>query len=374
MDTPRPRVLMPTLRKINSHAAWSVLYDFEDVIRSVDDVQMLELERGPWFPARHRVARSFAWHARHAAFTGMNPGLRSVVVDRDYDLFVFVCMNVWDLLYLNAIGDWYSRCRVKICFMAEVYSGQVGPYEHFLRVLDRFDYVLQAFASSVPAVSRVIGKPCHYVPIAANVLRFTPFPRAPTRVIDFLSIGGRSAPVHESLLRLAASRDLFYVYDTVPSELVRPTNANQHRELLANLAKRSRFFVVNVAKVARADHRGDQSEFGARYMEGMASGAVLFGRTPTVQSFREEFPWPDAVVEVRDDGSDVEPVFDSVGGNQEELERVSERNAAHALLRHDWGHRWSAILQLAGITPRPALTKRLLALETLARDAAARRS
>jgi glycosyl transferase family 1 len=373
MDTPPPRVLMPTLRKINSHAAWCVLYDFEDVIRVVDDVRMLELERGSWFPARHRAARSLAWHARHPAFTGMNPGLRPVVVDREYDLFVFVCMNFLDLLYLNAISGWQSRCRVKVCFMAEVYSGQVGPYQHFLHALGDFDYVFQSFASSVPAVSRAIGKPCHYVPIAANVLRFTPFPRAPARVIDFMSIGGRAAPVHESLLRLAASRDLLYIYDTLPSELMRPTNGNQHRDLLASMAKRTKFFVVNVAKVGKTD-RGDQSEFGARYMEGLAAGAVLFGRTPTVQSFREEFPWPDAVVEVRDDGSDVEAVFDSVVGNQEELERVSERNAAHALLRHDWGHRWNAILQLAGITPRPALTKRLLALETLARDAAARRS
>jgi len=369
MGTSPPRVLMPTLRRINSHAAWCSLYDFEDVIRAVDDVQMLELEHGSWFSPRHRIARSLAWHGRHPALTGMNPGLKPVVVDRDYDVFVFVCMNVWDLLYLNAISGWQSRCRIKVCYLAEFYSAQASQYEHLLRKLSQFDCILQSFASSVPAVSRAVGKQCHYVPFAADVQRFTPFPNARRRVIDVLSIGGRSEPVHESLLRLAATRDLFYVHDTVPSALMRPTNPKQHRDLLANCAKRSRFFVVNEAKFGNSENEG-QSEVGARYFEGTAAGAVLFGRTPTVPSFREEFPWPDPVVNIKVDGTDVEAVLDGLAGKTEEVERVSVRNAVQALRRHDWGHRWKTILQLAGMMPRPALTTRLLALETLAVNAA----
>jgi len=89
-----------------------------------------------------------------------------------------------------------------------------------------------------------------------------------------------------------------------------------------------------------------------------------------VPSFREEFPWPDPVVEVNVDGSDVETVLDDLAARPEEVERVGLRNAVHALRRHDWGHRWSAILKLAGMAPRPALTGRLRALETLAAAAA----
>src|SRR5688572_20169804 len=182
-DSSSPRILMPTLRRINSHAAWCSLYDFEDVIRAVDDVQLLELEHGPWFPQRQRMARTLAWHGRHRALTGMNPGLKSVVVDRDYDVFVFVCMNVWDLLYLNAVSAWQSRCRVKVCYLTEFYSAQAERYDHLLSILSGFDHVVQSFASSVPSVSSAIGKPSHYVPLAADVLRFTPFPRPPRRVI-----------------------------------------------------------------------------------------------------------------------------------------------------------------------------------------------
>jgi Glycosyl transferases group 1 len=299
----------------------------------------------------------------------MNPGLRSVAVNREYDLFVFVCMNVWDLLYLNAIHDWQSRCRIKVCYMAEFYSGQTSEYEHLLRSLCGFDYVVQSFASSAPAVSRAIGKPCHHMPFAVDALRFTPFTGAQKRVIDVLSIGGRSAPVHESLLRLAADRDLFYMYDTLPSAQLKPTNPSQHRDLLASCAKRSRFFLVNEAKFGSSE-KERQSEVGARYFEGSAAGAVLLGRAPTVHSFQDAFPWPDAVLNVRDDGSDVEAVLDSVASKQDELERISSRNAVHALRSHDWGHRWDAILKLTGLMSRPALGQRLLALETLANNAA----
>jgi len=356
---------MPTLRRVNSHVAWCSLYEFEDVIRAVDDVQMLELERGPWFPARHRVARSVAWHGRHEAFATLNPGLQPIKVSGEYDLFVFVCMNVWDLLYLNCIRGWQSQCRVKVCYMAEFYAGQVSRYEHLLRMLCGFDFVMQSFASSVPAVSQAIGKPCHHVPFAVDALRFTPFTGEQRRVIDVLSIGGRSPAIHESLLRLAAGGDMFYLYDTLPSAMMKPTNASRHRDLLASCAKRSRFFAVNEAKFGNSE-KEHQSEVGARYFEGAAAGTVLLGRAPSVPSFREDFPWPDAVLNIKDDGSDVEAVLEGMVGRREELERLSTRNAVHALRRHDWGHRWDAILRQVGITPRPALKARLQALESLA--------
>jgi spore maturation protein CgeB len=295
----------------------------------------------------------------------MNPGVKPVVVDRDYDVFMFVCMNVWDLLYLNGIHDWQSRCAVKICYIAEFYAGPASQYDHLLRALSRFDYVLTSFASSVPALSRAIGKPCYHVPFAADVLRFTPFPRPPRRVIDVFSIGRRSVSAHEALLRLADTRDLFYMYDTIPPALMQPFSATQHRDLLANCAKRSRLFVAYEAKFGGSENQG-QSEVGARYFEGSAAGAALIGRAPTVPSFGEDFPWPDPVVEVNVDGSDVAAVLDRLATKPDEVARLGTRNAIHALRRHDWGHRWKAILQIAGVPPRAALATRLQALETLA--------
>lgn len=360
-----PRVLMPTLRRINTHAAWCSNYEFEDVIRAVDDVQLLELEAGSYQPARQRLARSLAWRGRHSAFTRLNPGLKKSVVDRDYDLFVFVVMNVWDLLYLNSIQDWQTRCRVKICYMVEFYAGQASELEPLLRILSRFDFVFQSFSSSVPAVSRTIGKVCHHAALAADVKRFTPQPKPPKRVIDVYSIGGRAPRVHEALLKMARSRDLFYVHDTVPGTLVRPSNAVEHREMYASIAKRSRFFIAYEAKFGNSENQG-QSEIGARYFEGTAAGAVLLGRSPTVSAFREHFPWPDPVVEINVDGSDVSAVLENLLGRSDAIEQLGKRNASHALRNHDWGHRWLSILQAVRVDPLPALEDRLESLRALA--------
>ena len=297
------RVLMPTLRRINPHAAWCANYEFEDVIRAVDDVQLLELEQGEWFAPRHRIARSLAWHGRHPAFTGMNPGLKPVVVDRDYDLFVFVCMNVWDLLYLNAIHDWQSRCRVKVCYMAEFYSGQASQYDQFLRTLSRFDHVLQSFSGSVPAVTRVIGKPCHHVPFAADVRALHALPQATATRHRRVQ---HRRPLRSPCTRRSCSWRPPVTCSTCTTRShppwCSPRARTQHRDLLANCAKRSRFFVTYEAKFGNSENQG-QSEVGARYFEGTAAGAVLLGRAPTVPSFREDFPWPDPVVEVKVDGS-----------------------------------------------------------------------
>jgi len=51
-----------------------------------------------------------------------------------------------------------------------------------------------------------------------------------------------------------------------------------------------------------------QIEIGFRYYEGSAAGTVMIGQAPDV-SVPEMFDWPDAVVQVRPDGSDVRPVF-----------------------------------------------------------------
>lgn len=356
---------MPSLRGVNTHAAWCSNYEFEDVVRQVDSVDVVTLEPAAAFQARRRVVHSLAWRKLLPALSRLNPGVRPVRVTRDYDLFLFVCMNAWDLPYLNAIQGWQERCRTKICFIVEFYTGQAERHDHLLRLLQDFDLVIQSFGGSVTALGHAAGRPCHHLPVAVDALRFTPYPQPPRRVIDVLSIGRRSDPTHRALLRFAAERDLFYVHDTLPGGLVRPIDPVQHRDMLANTLKRSRFFVTYPAKFGE-DETGGQSEVGARYFEGLAAGAVLLGQRPGAPSFDEDFPWPDAVVGAAPDGSNLAQVLSVLQERIPDMDRLARRNALHGLRHHDWAHRWSSILQLAGMARRPALEERLRALEGLA--------
>jgi hypothetical protein len=82
------------------------------------------------------------------------------------------------------------------------------------------------------------------------------------------------------------------------------------------------------------------------------------------------FDWPDAVIEIQADGSDVEGVLARFEADPERLDAISRRNAAQALLRHDWAYRWRHILAIAGLKSTPALERRERHLRALAELAA----
>jgi hypothetical protein len=112
-------------------------------------------------------------------------------------------------------------------------------------------------------------------------------------------------------------------------------------------------------------------ELGYRYFEGAAAGTVMIGQAPDCQSFRELFGWTDSVIPVSVDGSDVEQVLKAFSAEPERLVEISRRNAAEALLRHDWSYRWKQILTIAGLQPAAAFDareRRLRAMSQLARE------
>ena len=86
---------------------------------------------------------------------------------------------------------------------------------YLLDLLAEFDHVFVGVQHAVDEVSKIAGVPCRYLPLAADVLRFSPYPIPPPRTIDVCNIGRRSEVTHAALLRLARERRLFYYYDTV---------------------------------------------------------------------------------------------------------------------------------------------------------------
>jgi hypothetical protein len=363
----QPRVCMVSLRGANSHAAWCSNYEFEDVICSIDDVDLFTLSPGAAHSAREWLARRMVWKPGVRRLTKyINPGLQPISVERDYDLFVFVCMNPADLIYLSAVKGWRQRCAKAVCFMVEFYAGWAKEYEYHLSLLRDFDSVALCFSGSVETVQGVVGRPCYHVPLAADVFRFSPFPNPPERCIDIYSMGRRVEEIHRAFLAMAARRELFYVYDTLPGLLIRPTDHRQHRELVANFAKRSRYFVAYPAKVGVADETRGQSEIGARYFEGAASGAVLVGQAPTVASFARQFDWPDATIELGSSADSAVTALARLEADPERVRILGRRNALEAIRRFDWCYRWREVLEMAGMQPTERLLKREAALCELA--------
>ena len=202
-------------------------------------------------------------------------------------------------------------------------------------------------------LAEATGRPCHYLAPSTDTLKFCPYPRAPKRVIDFYAMGSRPPETHKALLRMADARDWYYVYDTVGN--CRVSSHVEHRSRLAEMIKRSRFFLVTTARWYDHERTGGQEELGLRYFEGAAGGAVLVGDAPRNASFKEHFGWQDSVIPVPFDSGDIADVLAELDANPSRLERISKTNVLNSLRRHDHVHRWGQILSIAGLQETEAM-------------------
>jgi hypothetical protein len=368
---PRARICLPTGRLFSRMAFQCGHLEAQDVLAECDDVDLIGLEAEPSFPWKLRWLRRLMYRdvSRRLAFA--NPGLKRVKLVGDYDLLVVMCQGYWDFLYVNALDGWKDRCRTSICWIDELYAADLPRYKYWLPSLRRFDHVAVGMHGTAAALGEALGRPCHYVPGGVDALRFSPYPDPPDRVIDVYSIGRRQEGLHQVLLKLSAGNRIFYLYDSLQTAVNQAGDHRQHRDLYANIAKRSRFFMVAPGKVDAPAQTSGQVEVGFRYYEGAAAGAVLIGQAPVSPAFREMFGWPDAVVPVKADGSDLEHVLSGLAAQPERLAEISRRNAQEALRRHDWSYRWQRILEIAGLSPSPRLEGRQKALKRLAERAGA---
>jgi hypothetical protein len=163
---------------------------------------------------------------------------------------------------------------------------------------------------------------------------------------------------------MARECGLFYLHDSIAG--FQAINLKEHRTLLANIAKRSRYFIVNRGKIDKPDMRGNQIEIGNRYYEGAASGAIMIGERPKNEEFERLFDWPEAVTELAYDPSNVDMVIKDLDGDPERQDRIRRANVVQVLLRHDWAYRWEAVLKSVGLEPMQGVLERKEHLRKLA--------
>lgn len=361
----RPRICLASPRYFEKMVARCVDYEFEDTICQLDDVDLIETVPKFWLPVGKSVVFRL-WHHLSSKFALLNPGCKALRLSKDYDLFMAVCMNPWDLLYLNAIKGWKQRCQISVCWIDELWTRTLPYLKNLLLVLSRFDYVVIGCRGTLQPLQKLVKSPCVYLPPGVDAVRFCPYPNPIHRSIDVFNIGRRSPVTHAALLKMAEQNRIFYIYDTIPSSTMFPDNYQQHRQLIANMAKRSRYFIVNTAKVDRHSETKGQNELGFRFFEGAAAGTVMIGQPPDNQTFKEHFDWPDAVIPMAFDEPDISTFLTHLDSEPERLAEIRKNGVIQSLLRHDWVYRWKAILDIVGLKPRPALVAREQRLKQLA--------
>src|SRR5579864_2234910 len=303
---PRPRICMPTARNFTRRAYQCGQYEAQDVLREIDDVELIHLEAEPGFRLKESLQRRLLFRDLSKKLIYLNPGLRPVRLTREYDLFLVRCQTWWDLPYANAIRGWKDYCKTSVCWIDELWAAAIPLYKYWLDSLKQFDHVIVGCSGTITALSQAIDRPCRWVPAGVDTLRFAPYPDPPDRVIDVYSMGRRWDGIHQALLEAAGHGKIFYVYDTFPSIAEREVyDHRQHRDLLANMTKRSRYFMVAPGKIDVLEETQGQVEVGHRYYEGAAAGAVMIGQPPNCDVYRQLFDWPDVVLKTQPDGSDI---------------------------------------------------------------------
>ncbi len=276
-------VLQLSMRRIHDLVAFCAPYEFEDVVAEVTGADRVEAENPDAIERVRRVYKlaRFGTRSRRLA-RALTPALPAPRLTREYDLFFPVFNHPFELFALAAVPEWRARCRKAACFINELWAHELPGY--LLELLAEFDHVFIGVRHPVEEVGRLVGRPCTYLPLAADVLRFAPDPGFPERAIDVCNIGRRSAVTHAALLVLARERRIFYYYDTVRASGERGKqmtfsvgNPAEHRLLLASILQRSKYYVANRARVNEPEMTEGKEEISGRFYEGAAAGAVLIG-------------------------------------------------------------------------------------------------
>jgi hypothetical protein len=365
MDAPgKPRVLIFSLRNIFGRALFRCPhFEFEDIICDIDSAELWAPELDP-YSRYSTLALRLAYHSPLIP----NPGIRTRPARSDYDVFFVICggsASPYDLLMLNAARHAREMCKTSVCLVDELWVKQMSKVRPFLRVLEQFDLVLLYYSQTVRPLSERIGRKCVFLPPGIDAISFCPYPDPPERVIDVYSIGRRSETTHQTLLKMVRDGRLFYLYDSFAGN--QAINAREHRALFANVAKRSRYFIVNPGMVDEPEKRGDQIESGNRYYEGAASGTIMIGERPQNEEFEKLFDWPDAVAQLPFGSRDIDTVIQRLDRDQERQDVTRRTGVVEVLKRHDWVYRWEAILQNVGLEPMQGALARKERLRNLAK-------
>ena len=347
--------------------AWSgVLWEFADVISQIENTDIIApsdrfFDPSTRLPFRDRMDARF----RHKLdmYVARMP---KVTLDRDYDLAVYTCQFLHQLKELPQFRFWRDRARKAAVFLLEAWPDTFAQEAQTLAKLDQFDHVFVLNGSSIPELARYTSAPISQLSTATDVLRMTPVPDHPRRVVDLCCIGRNNPTIHAELLALAREKGLFYHYDVWKNQTV-GAGWEDVRRFNADLIRRSRYYLVwdPAHKNARNQHAGTAQVLTTRYFEGMAGGAVVLGSAPDCPEYHAAFDWPDAVIPLEHNAA---RVIASLDDDPARIARVRAQNISQSLRRHDWAHRWRQILATFELRPTADHLARETKLEELAQS------
>lgn len=362
-----PRVLLLSLRKIQNFTFNSCLYEFEDIIAEVDMADILSPSQ---YTLQGNIIKKILRHEGKIfnRLINCNPCSNAFVIEKEYDLLMFIIDFPWNILTLNYLKSWRNKCKIACCYLVELWDCDIEKYKHFIEFLNHFDFIFLGHSQIVDRVSDITNTPCKYLAPGVNTLKFCPTEINKDRMIDLCSLGRRSPVTHQYLLQLAETHNFFYYFDNINIGESRNDLYQEHRTFIANLLKNSRYFLTNYAKVNLPEQTKKQIEIGYRFFEGAAAGTVMIGSPPYNNVYHQYFDWKDAVIPMNFHETNIFRLLADLDAQPQRLAEIRHQNIINSLLRHDWVYRWQEILATIGLDSTPQMRKRQRHLQQFAQS------
>ena len=363
-----PRILVVSVRGFRFQAANCCIYEFEDLLADLESAQLYNPIPDRGYDLARRIRRGIKYfNGSDRAALKFAPFSKDLVLEQEYDLLFAVLDNPYQFHLLELIKGWREKCRHTACFITEMWQPDLKEKRLFREPWSNFDHVFLGVTQCVEDLNKLIEPPVTYIPPAVDTLRFSPYPNPPRRSIDVSYVGRRSPNIHDALVKRASQDNFFYYHDTIRGKL-EIGNPREHRILLANLFQRSRYNITNYAKFNSTEETGGTQEIGYRFFEGAAAGTVMVGMPPAGEAFPRYFDWEEPIIQVDLSGTDVVEAIAELDAQPDRLERISRRNVANCLLKHDWSYRWRDMLATFDLKPSSEMIDRQKYLQKLAYD------
>lgn len=356
------KLLMLSMRRIHDNASSCALYEFEDLLAELLGADMSVVKHTDGLHVNRVVYKAVRYlTSSNAIAETVRPRLGAVPLAQSYDLFFPVFNHPHELYVLNGIKGWRERSRLAACYVCEAWDADLPHY--LVELLRDFDHIFVGVRGSVDSIARITKRPVTYLPMGVDTDRFCPARgQEPPRFIDVCSIGRRSGVTHQALLALAEKQGLYYHHDTLliskRTISFRVASHREHRGVLANLLKRTRYFIANRAWADRPELTGGKDEVPARFYEGAAAGTVMIGVPPRAPEFDEQFGWKDSVVPIEFDAPHIGDVIAQLDADPERTERVRRLNVLNSLRMHDWVYRLRMVMDVLKLPSNERIEQR----------------
>jgi hypothetical protein len=164
-----PETLLLSMREASNLVVYSHLYEFEDVVSellSADIIKLTNHDELDFYRKFYKAAK-LTIQSRPANNLLTEKVIKKSLkqpLKKDYDLLIAPFNTPYELFMLLSLGNWRDKCKKATCYIIEFWQHDLLACKYLLDFLKDFDHIFLGIRQCVNQVSKIMGRPCTYLP------------------------------------------------------------------------------------------------------------------------------------------------------------------------------------------------------------------